>query len=48
MGLVHSPGGNMFYGGIWANDDEYAGFGDDDAMPGHAYRIFAAFTGVKF
>lgn len=26
MGLVHSPGGNSYYGGIWANDQvEYAG-----------------------
>ncbi|MGI8636432.1 MAG: hypothetical protein ACR2KZ_13630 [Segetibacter sp.] len=26
MGLVHSPGGGRYYGGVWANDQiEYAG-----------------------
>ena len=49
MGLVHSPAGNSYYGGIWANDQvEYAGplfpfLGDADANLAalNAYRIFA-------
>jgi len=49
MGLVHSPGGRSYYGGVWANDQaEYAGpffpyLGDDTANHAslNAYRIFA-------
>ncbi|MFA5206716.1 MAG: hypothetical protein WC708_20140, partial [Lentisphaeria bacterium] len=49
MGLVHSPAGNSYYGGVWANDQvEYAGpvfpfLGDADANLAalNAYRIFA-------
>jgi hypothetical protein len=56
MGLVHSPGGGRFYGGIWANDQaEYAGplFGylndpaaDEAALT--AYRRFAEVTSADF
>ncbi len=49
MGLVHSPGGGRYYGGIWANDQaEYSGpffpfLGDKRANAAalNAYRIFA-------
>jgi hypothetical protein len=49
MGLVHSPGGANFYGGIWANDQiEYAAplfpfLGDPDAIAAtlNACRVFA-------
>jgi hypothetical protein len=49
MGLVHSPGGGSFYGGIWANDQiEYAapffpflGRADAVAATLNACRIFA-------
>ena len=48
MGLVHSPGGGRYYGGVWANDEvEYAGpffayLGYDKANEAsiNAYRIF--------
>jgi len=49
MGLVHSPGGGRYYGGVWANDQaEYSGpffpylgydIGNEAAM--NAYRKFA-------
>lgn len=50
MGLVHSPGGNSYYGGIWANDQvEYAGpfFPYQGYKPANmaslnAYRKFAS------
>lgn len=50
MGLVHSPGGNSYYGGIWANDQvEYAGpffpfLGYEPANQAslNAYRKFAS------
>lgn len=48
MGLVHSPGGERYYGGVWANDQlEYAGpffpylgyeIANEASM--NAYRIF--------
>jgi hypothetical protein len=49
MGLVHSPGGGSYYGGVWANDQaEYSGplfaFLNDEATSEaalNAYRIFA-------
>lgn len=49
MGLVHSPGGGSYYGGVWANDQaEYSSplfaFLNDDAAAEaalNAYRIFA-------
>jgi hypothetical protein len=49
MGLVHSPGGASFYGGIWANDQiEYAaplfpfiGRSDPIAASLNACRVFA-------
>lgn len=49
MGLVHSPGGASYYGGIWANDQvEYAGplfpfIGHRDGISAglNAYRVFA-------
>lgn len=49
MGLVHSPGGTSFYGGIWANDQvEYSGpffpfIGHPDTVEAglNAYRAFA-------
>ncbi len=49
MGLVHSPGGGRYYGGVWANDQaEYSGplfaFLNDPAANEaalNAYRIFA-------
>jgi hypothetical protein len=48
MGLVHSPGGGRYYGGVWANDQiEYAGpffayLGYDHANVAslNAYKIF--------
>ena len=50
MGLVHSPGGGNYYGGVWTNDQaEYSGpffpflgevTANDAAL--NAYRIFAA------
>ena len=48
MGLVHSPGGERYYGGVWANDQvEYAApfFAYLNYEPAHeaslnAYRIF--------
>jgi hypothetical protein len=51
MGLVHSPGGGRYYGGIWNNDQcEYSGplfgyLGDDDARTAAltAYRNFAPY-----
>jgi hypothetical protein len=56
MGLVHSPGGGRYYGGIWANDQaEYAGplfgyLGDrlchEAAM--NCYRKFATETNAAF
>jgi len=50
MGLVHSPGGGSYYGGVWANDQvEYAGpffpflgYGPANEASMNAYRIFAA------
>ncbi|MES2459801.1 MAG: hypothetical protein V4671_04400 [Armatimonadota bacterium] len=49
MGLVHSPGGGRYYGGVWANDQaEYSGpffafLNDATANEAalNAYRIFA-------
>lgn len=49
MGLVHSPGGGRYYGGIWANDQaEYSGplfafLGEPGAREAalQAYRIYA-------
>jgi hypothetical protein len=49
MGLVHSPTGGSYYGGVWANDQaEYSGplfayLGDTDADQAalNAYRVFA-------
>lgn len=49
MGLVHSPGGGRYYGGIWANDQaEYSGpffpfLGEQTANLAalNAYRIYA-------
>jgi hypothetical protein len=49
MGLVHSPGGGRYYGGVWANDQaEYSGpffpfLGEPTANEAalNAYRIFA-------
>lgn len=49
MGLVHSPGGGRYYGGIWANDQaEYAGpffpfLGEAGAEEAslNCYRIYA-------
>lgn len=49
LGLVHSPGGGRYYGGVWANDQaEYSGplfayLGDADAQTAaeNAYRAFA-------
>ncbi|HVN58662.1 MAG TPA: hypothetical protein VMT63_10215 [Bacteroidales bacterium] len=49
IGLVHSPGGGRYYGGVWANDQvEYAGpffpfLGYKPAIEAseNAYRIFA-------
>ena len=51
MGLVHSPGGGRYYGGIWNNDQcEYSGpffgyLGDADAQTAAltAYRNFAPY-----
>ncbi len=48
MGLVHSPGGGRYYGGIWANDQvEYAnpffaylGYDKANEAAINAYRIF--------
>jgi hypothetical protein len=56
MGLVHSPAGNCYYGGIWANDQiEYAGpffacLGDADAIAAslNAYRTFAGLMQPDF
>lgn len=56
MGLVHSPGGNSYYGGVWANDQvEYAGpffpfIGDAAANLAalNAYRIFARAMGADY
>lgn len=50
MGLVHSPGGGNYYGGVWANDQaEYSGpffafLSDADANEAavNAYRVFAS------
>jgi len=49
MGLVHSPGGGRYYGGVWANDQvEYAGpflplagYGPAGEAALNAYRRFA-------
>jgi len=48
MGLVHSPGGGRYYGGVWANDQvEYAnpffaylGYGKANEASMNAYRVF--------
>jgi hypothetical protein len=53
MGLVHSPGGGRYYGGVWANDQvEYAGpffpflgYAPANEASLNAYRKFA--TGMK-
>jgi hypothetical protein len=50
MGLVHSPGGGRYYGGVWANDQaEYSGpffpfLGEKTAVAAalNAYRIFSS------
>jgi hypothetical protein len=52
LGLVHSPGGQRYYGGIWANDQaEYSGpffpfLGDPASNEAalNAYRVFAGET----
>jgi hypothetical protein len=49
MGLVHSPGGGNYYGGIWANDQaEYSGpffpflgYATANEAALNAYRVFA-------
>jgi hypothetical protein len=49
QGLVHSPGGGRYYGGVWANDQvEYAGpffpylgYAPANKASLNAYRIFA-------
>ncbi|HEY3285105.1 MAG TPA: hypothetical protein VGN26_22765 [Armatimonadota bacterium] len=49
MGLVHSPGGGRYYGGVWANDQaEYSGpsfpfLGEEVSQEAalNAYRIYA-------
>ncbi|MBI5834185.1 MAG: hypothetical protein HZB16_17970 [Armatimonadetes bacterium] len=56
LGLVHSPCGNSYYGGVWANDQvEYFGpfaplLGDDDANLAalNAYRVFAKWMKPSF
>ena len=56
MGLVHSPGGGRYYGGVWANDQcEYSGpffpfLGDAAANEAalNAYRIFARDMGPDY
>ena len=56
MGLVHSPGGGRYYGGVWANDQcEYSGpffpfLGDAAANEAalNAYRIFAKDMGPDY
>lgn len=56
MGLVHSPGGGRYYGGIWANDQvEYSGpffayLGDPDANRAAltAYRNFAPYMTPEY
>ena len=56
MGLVHSPGGGRYYGGVWANDQcEYSGpffpfLGDAGANEAalNAYRIFARDMGPDY
>lgn len=56
MGLVHSPGGGRYYGGVWANDQaEYAApffglLGDPLAIEAtlNAYRIFASHTNPEY
>jgi hypothetical protein len=56
IGLVHSPGGERYYGGIWANDQaEYSGpffpfLGDVTANEAalNAYRQFARYMNPAF
>jgi len=56
MGLVHSPGGGRYYGGVWANDQaEYAApffglLGNSAATEAtlNCYRIFASHTNPEF
>jgi hypothetical protein len=56
MGLVHSPGGGRYYGGIWNNDQcEYSGplfgyLGDEDAKIAAltAYRNFASYMTTEY
>lgn len=56
MGLVHSPGGGRYYGGIWNNDQaEYSGplfgyLGDADAKLAAltAYRNFAPYMTPEY
>ncbi|MBC8103439.1 MAG: hypothetical protein H7Z41_12750 [Cytophagales bacterium] len=56
MGLVHSPGGGRYYGGVWANDQaEYSGpffaFLNDertDEAALTAYRNFAGYTNPAY
>jgi len=56
MGLVHSPGGGNYYGGVWANDQaEYSGpffpfLGEPAASEAalNAYRIFAGAMGPDY
>lgn len=56
LGLVHSPGGGRYYGGVWANDQaEYSGpffglLGEPTAREAahNAYRIFAAHTNLAY
>lgn len=56
MGLVHSPGGGRYYGGIWANDQaEYSGpffafLGEPTSTSAalNAYRIYARGINPEF
>ncbi len=56
IGLVHSPGGERYYAGVWANDQaEYAGpffpfLGDAAAIEAslNAYRLFQKSTNPQF
>jgi hypothetical protein len=56
MGLVHSPGGGNYYGGVWANDQaEYSGplfalLAEPDVNEAavNAYRVFAARMGPDY
>ncbi|MDF2725182.1 MAG: hypothetical protein K0Q59_4857, partial [Paenibacillus sp.] len=55
-GLMHSPGGGVFYAAVWTNDQaEYAGpffpyTGDPDAIEAsmNAYRLYMPFMGPDY